>query len=392
MLERIRKEQEEKLLKEQKAKDKMIPELIKTESKRLKEPELSIEFNKENNIELLNEWFHYIQKELEIMKQIKKNINEYKKTSLLTSSIEKKKLYNELKQLEKELITHQQKNALTYFIGFSNFKNINFATDLDRLKPTTSFIDLKNKKAMNNRIDNNILINGNVTLSSQNVTLSNDNVKNILIDNSYVTQCIKQKKDLNANIKINIVLNNPIKANRLVLELLYSQNTNLNVKIKNKKRSITLINDIIFKTYFDRVFEHETINEIEIIIENKRDTEFNIGINQLKLYEDKYETNSIICSKKIRINQIPFKFSLKTILFPGTIVHTLIGVIKDNKVSWKAVNNESILNYLADEIIVLLTLEGSTYNTPIVEYAAIELLQTDLGDSLLNPLDYNGGI
>lgn len=320
-------------------------------------------FNSKNDFDSLNFIFEQFKKDKEFLDKLETCIYDEISDLNLQNKINKRKVYNELKALEKKLTTIISLNN-NNVIDFQDFKQVNF-------NKTDCFIDLKNKKVLKNRIDNLLSIDGDISLELDNLNISNHDLNNLINHELYYTKCSKQNVKNKGAAKIHIRLKNPLYINRLSMDLLFAQDINLKITLITDTSEIQLINNVIFKTHFDRIISYQKINEIIIEVESLTKESFDFGIKNLSIYKDIYSLKeNVLTLKEVNYNG-PTVINTKNLCFDNSSMIILLGLKKDNNVTWKTISKNEFVSEDIDSFILSYIFNGNENNTPILEYVTI---------------------
>ena len=329
------------------------------------------EFNAENNLPVLEKIIGDITEDTDVCETFSRYIERYYNSIVLHNNVNKLIVLNTLKNIEREIIRNQERSdAYSQSIYFKDFLFINF----DNGKPyprTTAFVDLINKKALNRRTENKIPANTAVRSKVLRSAYYLD--REPWFFNPEGFNIIGKAFEHSPNTKqvhFEIAFDEPVSINRFFVSFETHENIHCSVFIFAKDFNINILNEELDKQKYDRVFETMEATKIVFIVSSTLN-EIDLKITRFELYNDIYNTESVLCTVPIYTGNMPFQVDINHKEYPGTKIYPLAGMIKDDTITWKAVHNEMIYGYEADYIVVYIKLSGTEHNTPIIFDIAI---------------------
>lgn len=350
-----------------------------------------LSFNHQNKFKEYLSTIKSIEEDIDFIEEIKLFSDNYENMLRVDNKVSKKNLEDKINTLRKEVRENTKNTDLfSRVISFGHLMDLEYDNKNDRPR-TNSFIDLLNNKAINRRADNCLTdLSGEVSVT-EGFFPGGAHALTDIISGKPVNAKLKKLED-NECVEFNIELSASQKANRLCFDFIHVSLGNCEIELMSSTDSkLMVFNGGITKEHHDCIFPLTDIKTIRIKITNQEDDDFDFGINNFYLYRDEYEEESVICTKPIHVGSKLFMVELDKIEFNNTKCYTMIGLIKDGKITWKDNETDYIYNFSGgdeevDSVVVMVKLKGTRDITPIVNAIT---LRRDVNDFVLNILDYS---
>lgn len=377
--------------------DKEIEERVIKSGETFFEPK-PLKFNAQNRYEDFISLLESAETDIDFFNVVKGYVKTYSETLELNNAISKSILKNKINKLTREIDANmKEENLYASIIGFTDLININFETGKEYEK-TNCFVDLYNKKSVNNRVDVPVKAYKYATkIISSNMSVDKDYLSEIVTGGIFEADITSAGYSKENSITYAIEYDEEIYANRLAFDLLYISSGKCEIEIFSDEDSSIIHSEKINNEHVDIIFNHSKISKIHITVSNDDEETFTFGMSKFQLYNDIYEESSYLCTKPIPVHKKAFKIDVDKIELTDTKCYILVGLVKGKEITWKDCENSDVFNYLynqeeVDEVIVLCKLKGTKSNTPIINSITVRKDVNDFTVGLYDEYDFDGDI